>query len=82
MFACLAGDLVAREHTIKTHEASYVPRAAKPFFIPVVHSPLRSWDTWQHQSSPLREAEPGVMGHVTAPEFTSSERRGLELRDT
>jgi hypothetical protein len=27
------------EHALETREPSYVPRAAKPFFIPVVHSP-------------------------------------------
>jgi hypothetical protein len=96
-----------------------VPRAAKPFCIPVVHSPpglmgyvsapdlpsqegrapnrgtrssieaplsgrqsLEPWDTWQHRSSPLRKAELSVMGHVAAPELTSSRRQGPELRDT
>jgi hypothetical protein len=29
------------------------------------------WDTWQHWSSPLRKAEPGAVGHVTAPELPS-----------
>jgi hypothetical protein len=28
------------EHASETHEHSYMSRAAKPFFIPVVHSPL------------------------------------------
>jgi hypothetical protein len=37
--------------------------------------------TWQCRSSPLREAEPGAMGHVVAPEPTSAGRRGLELRN-
>jgi hypothetical protein len=29
-----------RERTLETHEPSYMTRAAKPFFIPMVHSPL------------------------------------------
>jgi hypothetical protein len=33
------------------------------------------WDTCQHRSSPLRKAEPGAVGHVTAPELTSLEAR-------
>jgi hypothetical protein len=57
-------------------------RVAKPFFIPVVHSPLGEWDTWQHWSSPLEEAEPRAMGHVAAPEPTSAGRRDPEMRDT
>jgi hypothetical protein len=39
-------------------------------------------NTWQRQSSPLGNAEPGAMGHGAAPEPTSSGRRGLELRNT
>jgi hypothetical protein len=42
----------------------------------------RPWDTWQYRSSPLRKAEPRAMGHVAAPELTSSRRQCLELRDT
>jgi hypothetical protein len=34
------------------------------------------WDTWQHRSSPLRKAEPRVVGHVAALELPSSEGRG------
>jgi hypothetical protein len=52
-----------RERTLETHEPSYVPSTAKPFFIPVVHNPLGAWDTWQ-----------GAMEHVTALEVTSSRR--------
>jgi hypothetical protein len=37
---------------------------------------------WQHQSSPLGEAEIRAMGHVAAPEPTSAGRWGSELRDT
>jgi hypothetical protein len=38
-------------------------------------------NTWQCRSSPLREAEPGAMGHVATPEPTSTGRRGSELRN-
>jgi hypothetical protein len=34
---------------------------------------------WQRRSSPLGEAEPGAMGHVTASEPTLAGRRGPEL---
>jgi hypothetical protein len=40
------------------------------------------WDTWQHRSSPLRKAESGAVGHMTAPELTSARRRAPEPRDT
>jgi hypothetical protein len=42
----------------------------------------KSWDMWQHRSSPLRKAKPGAEGHVVAPELISSRRQGPELRDT
>jgi hypothetical protein len=86
MSACLAGALVTRDHTLDTCEPSCVPGAARPFFIPMVHNPLGSWGTWQHQSSPLREMRPGPRGsagahlgrearsgaeeHVAAPELS------------
>jgi hypothetical protein len=38
-------------------------------------------NTWQRRSSPLGEAEPGAMGHVTAPKPTLTGRRGPELRN-
>jgi hypothetical protein len=37
--ACLAGALVTHERALKTRESTCVPRVAKSFFIPVVHSP-------------------------------------------
>jgi hypothetical protein len=36
----LAGTSVTREHVLEIRESSCVPRVAKHFFIPVVHSPL------------------------------------------
>jgi hypothetical protein len=69
-----------------------VPGVARHFFIPVVHSLLGAWGTWQHRSSPLGEARPGPRGsagaylgrevrsrpeeHVAALELNSSRRRG------
>jgi hypothetical protein len=31
------------------------------------------WDMWQHRSFPLRNAEPGAVGHVAVKELTSQE---------
>jgi hypothetical protein len=61
-----------------------VLEAARHFFIPVVHSPLGPWGTWEHRSSPLgkamsgprvsagayldREARSRAEKHVAAPE--------------
>jgi hypothetical protein len=36
----LAGASITRDHALDTCEPSCVPRTARPFFIPVVHSPL------------------------------------------
>jgi hypothetical protein len=71
-----------RERTLETHKPSYVPREAKPFFIPVVHSPLGAVGDVVAQSSPLGETEPRAMGQMEASEPTSVGKRGLELRDT
>jgi hypothetical protein len=40
MCARLAGASVTRDRALDTCEPSCVPRAARPFFIPTVHSPL------------------------------------------
>jgi hypothetical protein len=64
-----------------------VLEAARHFFIPVVHSPLGPWGTWEHRSSPLgkamsgprvsagaylnREARSRAEEHVAAPELSS-----------
>jgi hypothetical protein len=66
----------------ETRKLSCMPRAAKPFFIPVVHSPLGSWDTWQHWSSSLGEEDSGAMGQVEVPEPTSAGKGAPKLRDT
>jgi hypothetical protein len=95
--AHLAGASVIRDRALDTCEPSYVPRAARPFFIPMVHSPLGPWGTWQHRSSPLGEVRPGPRDsagahlgrevrsgaeeHVAASERTLAGRRGPELRN-
>jgi hypothetical protein len=40
MSACLADVSITRDRALNTYEPSYVPGAVRPFFIPVVHSPL------------------------------------------
>jgi hypothetical protein len=66
--ACLAGASVTHDRVLDTCEPSCVPGTARPFFIPVVHSPLgvveymiapelSSWGgeagaTWQRRSPP------------------------------
>jgi hypothetical protein len=40
LFARLAGASVTCDHALDTCEPSCVPGATRPFFIPVVHSPL------------------------------------------
>jgi hypothetical protein len=79
--ARLAGASVTRERALETCESSYVSGAARPFFIPVDHSPLGAAGYVVHRSSPLGEAELGAMGHVAASELTLSGRQGPELRD-
>jgi hypothetical protein len=41
MSVCLAGALITCERALETCEPSCVPEAARPFFIPVVHNPLK-----------------------------------------
>jgi hypothetical protein len=40
MFTCHTSASVTRDYTLDTCELRCVPGAARPFFIPVVHSPL------------------------------------------
>jgi hypothetical protein len=69
----LVGASVTRDRALDTCEPSCVPGAARPFFIPVFHSPLRvvgyvaapelssqggeAWTTWQRQSPPRQGDE-------------------------
>jgi hypothetical protein len=71
--AHLAGASVTRDRALDTCEPSCVPRAARPFFIPVVHSPLgavgyvaapelssrggEAGATWQRRSPPRQGGE-------------------------
>jgi hypothetical protein len=73
MYARLAGASVTRDRALDTCEPSCVPGAARPFFIPVVHSPLgavgyvaapelsprggEAGATWQHRSPPRQRGE-------------------------
>jgi hypothetical protein len=73
MSARIAVTLVIHEHALKMCKASCVPRAAKPFFVPVVHSLLgvvgyvaapelssRGDRVWSHETCGVgrRESEP------------------------
>jgi hypothetical protein len=87
LFARHAGVSVTRDRALDTCEPSCMPGAARPFFIPVVHSPLGAVGyviapelssrgdevgaTWQRRSSPLGEARSGAEEHVTASELFS-----------
>jgi hypothetical protein len=73
---------VTHECALETHEPTYVPRAAKPFFIPIVYSPPGAVGHVAALEFPLRKVEPRAVGHMAAPDLTSSWRQGLELRDT
>jgi hypothetical protein len=69
----LAGASVTRDRALDTCESSCVPGAARPFFIPVVHSPLgavgyvaapelssrggEAGATWQSRSPPRQGGE-------------------------
>jgi hypothetical protein len=66
MSARLADASVTCDRALDTCEPSCVPGAARPFFIPVVHSPLGPWGTCQHWSSPLGEARQGPRGSAGA----------------
>jgi hypothetical protein len=73
MSARLAGASVTHDRALDTCEPSCVPRTARPFFIPVVHSPLgavgyvaapelssrggEAGATWQRRSSPRQGGE-------------------------
>jgi hypothetical protein len=83
MSARLAGASVMYEHALETCEPSCVPGAVRPFFIPMVHSPLgyvaapelssrggraRSHGTRGSTRAHLvREARSGAEGHMAAP---------------
>jgi hypothetical protein len=75
-----AGALVTHERGLETREPSCVARTAKPFIIPVVHSPQGAVG---HMATPELPSQEGrALGHVAAPELTSARMRGLGPRDT
>jgi hypothetical protein len=69
----LAGASITCDRALDTCESSYVPGAARPFFIPMIHSPLgavgyvaasklssrggEAGTTWQRQSPPRQGGE-------------------------
>jgi hypothetical protein len=59
MSARLAGASVTRDRALDTCEPSCVPRAARPFFIPVVHSPLGAVG---YVAAPELSSRGGVVG--------------------
>jgi hypothetical protein len=82
--ACMfTGASVTHERALETREPSYVPRAAKPFFIHVVHSPPGAVGHEAATELPsARRRGPKAIGHVAAPELSSTWRQDLEQRDT
>jgi hypothetical protein len=98
MFARLAGATVTRDCALDTCEPSCVPEAGRPFFIPVVHSPLgavgyvaalelsfqggEARDTWQHQSPPRQGGEVQSRGTRDSAEALLSGRQSLKPWDT
>jgi hypothetical protein len=85
--ARLADSSVTCDHTLDTYEPSCVPRAARPFFISVVHIPLggvgyvaalelssqggEARATWQLGAHLGREARSETEEHVAASELSS-----------
>jgi hypothetical protein len=58
------------EHALETREPSYVPRAAKPFFIPMVHGPPRAVGHVAALEPPSQEGRAlsrGTCGSTEAP---------------
>jgi hypothetical protein len=78
--AYLVGTSVTRSGALVTCEPSCVPGAARPFFIPAVHSSLGGRGIRGSTRALLSERR--GRGHVAAPEPTSAGRRGPEPWDT
>jgi hypothetical protein len=73
--SCLAGASITCNRALVICEPSCVPGAARPFFIPVVHSPLGGRGVRGSIGAQLsKEASPEAIGHVAAPELTSARR--------
>jgi hypothetical protein len=65
--AHLVGALVTRDHALDTCEPSCVPRAARPFFIPVVHNPLGAVGYMAAPELYSRGGEAGAMWQRRSP---------------
>jgi hypothetical protein len=77
-----AGSSVMHEYALKIREPSCVPRAAKPSFIPVVHSPPGAMGYVAAPKLPSQEGRApshGTHGSIEAP---LSGRQSLEPWDT
>jgi hypothetical protein len=61
MSARLAGASVTRDRALDTCESSCVPEAARSFFIPVVHSPLRAIE---YVAAPVLSSQGGEAGAI------------------
>jgi hypothetical protein len=66
LFARLVATSVTCDHVLEICELSCVPGVARHLFIPMVHSSLGPWGTWQHRSSHLGEVRPGPHGSTGA----------------
>jgi hypothetical protein len=81
MSARLAGTSVICNCVLDTCETSCVAGAARPFFIPVVCSPLEAVGYVAAPELSSRGGEVRAMGHVAASEPTSAGRQGPELKN-
>jgi hypothetical protein len=73
MSARLAGASVTHDHTLDTCEPSCVPRAARPFFIHVVHNPL---GVVGYVAAPELSSQGGEAGpHGSAGDYLGREAR-------
>jgi hypothetical protein len=75
MSARLAGTSITRDRALDTCEPSCVPGAARPFFIPVVHSPLGAVGYMVAPDLSSRGGETGATGQRRSPP-----RQGGEVR--
>jgi hypothetical protein len=75
MSACLAGAMVTHDRALDTCGPNCVPGAARPFFIPVVHSPLGAVGYVAAPELSCRGGEAGAMWQRRSPP-----RQGGEVR--
>jgi hypothetical protein len=74
--ACVS---ITRDRALDTCEPICVPEAARPFFIPMVHT---RWGRGVRGSTGALLSRRRGRGHVAALEPTSTGRRGPELKNT